>query len=107
MSYLLFVADHGRYMEAPATPHARFEDLARAVAAAQAIVAASLRELHAPGISAEELYARYMSFGDDPYIIATGGGDVEFSAIEHARRRCAELRKCGAQAASRRGSSLT
>ena len=93
MSYLLFVADHGHYMEAPAAPRFRFENRALAVAAAQAIVETSLRELHTPGMTADELHARYMRFGEDPYIVLAGDERVEFSAAEHARRRCAEL--CG------------
>lgn len=40
------------------------------------------------GMSAEELYHHYISFGEEPYIIAIDGSEcLPFSAIEYAKQQ--------------------
>ena len=60
-----------------------------AFAACHAIVDRSLREEYRPGISAEALYDRYTSFGDDPFIMVLDGADesAKFSAWSYAKER--------------------
>jgi len=55
----------------------------------------SLNEEYRPGISAEQLYDRYTSFGADPFIMVIDGMDdtAEFSAWRYAKERCRQM--CG------------
>jgi hypothetical protein len=60
-----------------------------AEAKCRASVDRSLAELREPGMSAGELYDRYVSFGEDPFIRVEGVGEaVEFSAWDYAKARC-------------------
>ena len=69
--------------------HGVYETLEDAVAACRAIVDRSLEDERRPGISAEALYERYTSFGDDPFIVGCDGAEdgVKFSAWSYAKER--------------------
>jgi hypothetical protein len=70
--------------------HGTYETVQEALAACRGIVDRSLKEEYRPGISAEALYDRYKSFGDDPFImVIDGAGDgATFSAWSYAEERC-------------------
>ena len=72
-----------------------YETVEEAIAACRGIVDQSLEEERRPGISAEALYDRYMSFGDDPSIVVLDGTDdgAAFSAWSYAKERCRAI--CG------------
>jgi hypothetical protein len=72
-----------------------YETLEEALAACRAIVNQSLEEEYRPGISAEALYDRYTSFGDDPFIVVLDDTDdsATFSAWSYAKERCRMI--CG------------
>jgi hypothetical protein len=73
--------------------HGVYETLAQAVAACRELVDRSLGAEFRPGISAQALFARYTSFGEDPFIVVIDGVDeaARFSAWEYAEKRCSEL----------------
>lgn len=89
--FVVRVANNAHYMDDEETyTHSEHPTWAAAVAAARQIIDRSLSEHLQPGMSAESLYARYTSFGDDPYIVSPPAGE-RFSAREYARQRCIEL----------------
>jgi hypothetical protein len=55
----------------------------------KSIVEASLQQQYRPGMSADDLYEAYTSFGDDPSILPPP--PEAFSAWEYARKRCTEI----------------
>lgn len=72
-----------------------YETLEEALAACRGLVDRSLEQEYRPGISAEALHERYMSFGDDPFIVVVDGADesATFSAWSYAKERCRVI--CG------------
>jgi hypothetical protein len=54
------------------------------------LVEQSRKGEYRPGIAADALYDRYMSFGDDPFIVVIEGTDesAKFSARSYANERC-------------------
>jgi hypothetical protein len=70
-----------------------YASLAEALAACRTIVDRSLAQEHRPGISAEALFHRYTSFGEDPFIEVIDGADqaATFSAWDYAKERCRAL----------------
>jgi hypothetical protein len=94
--FIVTVADNFHYMEDDENwTLGSFATAAEAIAAAKARVDAWLNENFEPGSTAEALFARYTSFGDDPFIVAKDAPRVEFSAWDYARMRCAELAASG------------
>ena len=94
--YKVTVDDNFHYQE----PEERWElgiyaTLEEALAACRGIVDQALKEEYRPGISAEQLYDRYTSFGDDPFVVVLDGTDegARFSAWDYAKERCRAL--CG------------
>jgi hypothetical protein len=75
--------------------HGTYETVEEALAVCRGLVDRSLAEEHRPGISAEALYDRYVSFGDDPFIVVIEGVDdsATFSAWSYAKERCRAI--CG------------
>ena len=67
-----------------------YATLEEALAVCRGRVDQSLKEQYQPGMSAEDLYNRYTSFGDDPFIVVTDGTakGAEFSAWRYAKERC-------------------
>ena len=94
--YRVVVYDNFHYQEADARTEAGvYETVDAAIAACRGIVDRWLAEEMRPGISAESLYDRYVSFGDDPSIVAIDGAEegAAFSAWTYAKERCRVL--CG------------
>ncbi|MGH7563267.1 MAG: hypothetical protein ACREK5_02455 [Gemmatimonadota bacterium] len=88
--YEVVVADNYHYQdEEYECPAGRFRTWEEAMKRCMEIVDESLRHLHEPGISAEQLWNQYVMFGEDPFIVPAG--DERFSAWEYARDQCAEL----------------
>lgn len=92
--FSVVIADNFHYMdEGENYEHGKFETLEAAIEAAKRIVDEFLVSAYQPGMSAEALYSKYTSFGDDPFIRGSKGPGVPFSAWTYAKQRCAEL--CG------------
>ena len=89
--YKVVVDDNFHYQDAG---HRRdegsFERIEDALRRCRDIVERSIREEWRPGISAEALYERYTSFGEDPFIVVLDGADPQaaFSAWTYAKERC-------------------
>jgi hypothetical protein len=64
-----------------------YETVEEALAVCRGLVDKSLKEEYRSGISAESLYDRYTSFGDDPFIVDMNG------RTEHSERTCAQSSK--------------
>lgn len=92
LPFTVFVDDNFHYMdETERTTHGTFATAEEAVAACKRIVMDSVRSNFRSGMTADELYDSYKSFGDDPFVVSSAGGDVEFSAWEYAKQLCAEI----------------
>jgi hypothetical protein len=88
--FSVLVRDNFHYMdEDDVSVDGTFDSYDGAVLRCQAIVEASLLHAYRPGISADELFEAYTSFGDDPSI--SPSPEERFSAWDYARRRCAEI----------------
>jgi hypothetical protein len=72
-----------------------YETVDEALAVCRGLVDRSLKEEYRLGNSAEALYDRYTSFGDDPFIMVLDGVDdrATFSAWNYAKERCSAI--CG------------
>jgi hypothetical protein len=89
--YKVLVDDNFHYQDPDARrEHGNYESLEEALAACREIVDRSLEEEYRVGMSAEALYHRYVSFGDDPFVVVQDGADerVIFSAWSYAMERC-------------------
>jgi hypothetical protein len=94
--YKVMVDDNFHYHEPDERrEHGVYKTLADALAVCRAIVERSLEEERRPGISAEALFDRYTSFGDDPFIVVLDGADdyAKFSAWTYAKERAGAI--CG------------
>ena len=94
MTYRLLVDDNFHYMgQSERYDSGRFATLEQAIAAAKSIVDSYLSDAHVPGMTADELFRSYTSFGEDPFVVAEGGArsDVLFSAWDYARQSCLEI----------------
>jgi hypothetical protein len=90
--FTVVIADNFHYMdEGESYEHGKFETLEDAIAAAKGIVDKFLVAALKPGMSAEQLYSQYTSFGDDPYIRGSTDPGIPFSAWNYAKTRCLEL----------------
>jgi len=68
----------------------QFDSAEAALAAARRVVDRDLLEAYKPGMTADELYQHYTSFGSDPFI-RSDDRSCEFSAWDYARSRCSEI----------------
>ncbi len=94
MVYRVLVGDNFHYMdETEGYELGSFASLEAAVQAAQAIVDSFLASEFRPGMTAQQLYKQYVTFGEDPFIIGSDPGEDTFSAWNYARQRCEEM--CG------------
>ena len=86
MSFHLRVYDNYHYGdESEAYDHGSYPSYESAVAAAEAIVDEFLYANYKPGLTADELVAQYVMFGEDPVILPDEHGDLEsFSARKYA-----------------------
>jgi hypothetical protein len=64
---------------------------AEALVVCKAIVDQWLTDNCAPGKWADELYAGYIGYGEDPFIVGPDTGAEHFSAWGYAKQRCAEM----------------
>jgi len=84
--YAVFVDDNFHYMdESERYKCGDYDALEAAMQACQAIVDEFLKAAYKPGMSAEDLYKQYVSFGEDPFIRGPG---ASFSAWTYAKQRC-------------------
>lgn len=72
-----------------------FDDAEVAVEHCRKIVNEYLASALEPGMSANELWVSFRSFGEDPFIQSVDVPQVQFSAWGYARERCELL--CGRQ----------
>jgi len=94
--YKVLVDDNFHYQDQDERwEHGTYESVEEAIAACRDIVDRSLEEEYTVGMSAEALYRRYVSFGDDPFIVVLDGPHegVIFSAWTYAGERCRVI--CG------------
>lgn len=92
MSYRIVVYDNYHYQDPDETYTLKgFETLEAALAKAREIVDASLRDVAEPGRSAEEIFASYRMFGDDPQVVGPPGTTIDFSAWDYAQSRSADF----------------
>ena len=94
--YRVIGADNAHYMDAAEhSDEGDFATYQAAVAVCREIVERSLAWHYKPGMTADELYDYYTSFGDDPFVVAVGGAPLgeRFSAWTYAKERCRAI--CG------------
>ena len=94
--YSVMVDDNFHYQDADERlAQGSYASVEEALAACRRIVDRSLEKEYRPGMSAEALYDRYTSFGDDPFIVVLDGADdrAAFSAWSYAKERCRAM--CG------------
>jgi hypothetical protein len=90
--YTVRVAENSHYLdESEAYDQGTYPTLEAAEAACRKIVDDFLAANRTPDMNAEELFKRYATFGEDPYVIGSGAEASRFSAWDYARRRCTEL----------------
>ena len=73
--------------------HGRFSTLDEAISACKEIVDEYLCAALEPGMTADDLYRSYTSFGEDPFIVGgpAGGPLVPFSAWDYAKQRSEQI----------------
>jgi hypothetical protein len=89
--YRVMVDDNFHYQAADERrEHGTYPTLDEALAACRRIVDQSLEQEYRAGISPEALYDRYVSFGDDPFVVVDDGTDkhAAFSAWSYTKERC-------------------
>jgi hypothetical protein len=91
--YRLLVDDNSHHMDESERYEAgSFATREAAQRAAQEIVDQYLESVYTPGMTADELYGSYTSWGEDPFIVSPRDDDERhFSAWDYARQRCEEL----------------
>jgi hypothetical protein len=93
-TYTVRVADNFHYGDSSETyTKGKYDSLDLAIAAAKQIVEDYLRSAYRAGMTAEQLYDSYTSFGEDPFIVGGETADVVFRAWEYAKARSGEI--CG------------
>ena len=91
MKYRLSCDDNFHFMDANERDTCSgYDSAGAAIAAAKAIVDRYLQWEYRPGMSADELYDYYTSFGDDPFI-RTDDPKCVFSAWTYTEQRCKEI----------------
>jgi hypothetical protein len=96
--YKVMVDDNFHYMEEDERwEFGTFATAEAAIAACRKLVDESLVGEYRPGMTVEELYDRYTSFGDEPFIVAQSGAPTgtDFSARDYARSRIETLCAAG------------
>jgi hypothetical protein len=97
MAFQVLVDDNFHaYEESDRYQRGVYDTLDEAIAVCRAIVDRDLAHQYTPGMTADELYSRYTSFGEDPFIRDTEHAgipseDVPFSAWTYAKQRCEEM----------------
>lgn len=92
MPFTVFIDDNfWPTVESKREEYGEFETYEAALEAAKAIVERSLAWEYRPGMTAEELYNRYKSVGEDPFIKPRPEGVEQFSAWDYAKEQCAGI----------------
>ena len=106
--YKVMVDDNFHYMEEDERwEYGTFASAEEALDACRRLVDEALMAEYRDGATAEQLFVRYTSFGDDPFIVALDDADkVDFSASAYAEQRAMELTMAGPVGVERRRSVL-
>ena len=92
MPFTVIVADNFHYMDKSENyVLGTFDTLESAIDASQRIVDDYPRSALRPGMSAQDLFSSYVTFGEDPYIVSSEVKGVAFSAWDYAKERCEAL----------------
>ena len=92
--YQVIVADNFHYMDkSEHYTHGEFDQYEDALNASMKIVDEFLIKEHATEMTADVLFKRYASFGDDPFILGQDHTGERFSTWTYAKARCAEICK--------------
>lgn len=104
--YKVMVDDNFHYTdEDERSEYGTFPTAEEALEVARRLVDDALLAQYVDGETADRLFERYKSFGDDPFVVAFGGApDVAFSAWTYARQRAQELAAPGQEGSQRRQS---
>ena len=99
--YKVMVDDNFHYMEEDErSEYGIFPTAEEALAACRRLVDKSLLAEYKTDRTADQLFERYTSFGDDPFIVALDGAPkFEFSAAAYARQRARQLAASGPEGA--------
>jgi hypothetical protein len=92
--FVVKVDDNFHYQDADERyEFGRFAKLDDAIATCKRIVLESLTHCYKPGMSADERYEHYVTFGEDPFVVdlAADSPDVPFSAWRFARSMAASV----------------
>ena len=96
MAFRVLVDDNFHpYDESERYEEGVYDTLDQAMRVCRAIVDRELAHQYTPGMTADELYGRYTSFGEDPFIRDTEHSQmadaVPFSAWTYAQRRSEQM----------------
>jgi hypothetical protein len=92
--YRVLIDDNFHYMdEDERYEYGMFGTTDEAIAACKWIVDRCLKSMMKPGMTAAALYELYVSFGEDPFVMAVDptAARVKFSAWDNAKERCEVL----------------
>jgi hypothetical protein len=89
--YTVIVNDNAHYQdENYSYKKGTYATLAEAILACQRLVDDYFASIDKKDLSAEELFQKYMVFGEDPYIVSSVASN-HFSAWDYAKQRAREL----------------
>jgi hypothetical protein len=91
--YKVLVDDNFHYMDEDERRElGSFETAEAAIEACRDLVDQALLDAYQDGVTAEKLFEHYVSFGEDPFVVALGASPVvDFSAWQYARERAAQF----------------
>jgi ketosteroid isomerase-like protein len=106
--YKVMVDDNFNYMdEDDRSEYGTFSTAEEALDACRQLVDEALLAQYREGETADQLFERYTSFGQDPFVVASwGAANIEFSAWTYARGRARELAAPGAEGLQQRRNIL-
>ncbi len=106
--YKVIVADNFHYAdEDEHSELGTFSTADEALDVCRRLVDETLLAEYKDGETADQLFERYTSFGDDPFIVAVAGSPrVEFSAWTYARQRAPQFAAAGPGGAELRAGVL-
>lgn len=91
-TFKVFIDDNSHYMDETYRDfYGEYDSCEEAITVCKALVDESLRVNFKEGMTAEELFKQYTTFGEDPFV--PSNGECPFSAWNYARERCEEI--CG------------
>ncbi len=92
----LLVNDNFNSGETATVPVAAFDTVEETTAECRSRVDAWLETESVPGMSADQLFEHFVTFGEDPWILGgTLRDGVPFSAWDYARERCHVICRSG------------